>query len=119
MVVPSRINQCPKKSPLILAESSSNLCWHLIDRLCEVTYTEDFCGGQDDLCSGVEVVIEQERAARRVTFAPVLVSDVKLRPRIGREEKTNLHYTDIDIQRFRQEARLERMRTGSSILYSI
>jgi len=46
--------------------------------------------------------------SRRVHFSEHLVTEVRFRPRTKAEERARLHYSFDDIQRFRQEYRMER-----------
>lgn len=48
-------------------------------------------------------------SCRTVTFADKIVSEVKSVPRYETESKRELFYNRLDLLRFRQEARLERM----------
>lgn len=48
-------------------------------------------------------------SCRSVSFADNVVSEVRTVPRYEQESKSELFYNKIDMMRFRQEARLERM----------
>ena len=116
MVIRSILNSPPQKSVL---DASTCFCWDFFGELCELNYTDLLWGEAEEMCGEIEEIIVNKYDVRRVTFAPELVSDVKLRPRVAQEEKANLHYTDIEIQGFRREARLERMRSAPAVLQSI
>ena len=54
-------------------------------------------------------------SCRSVTFAEDVVSEVISVPRYEKESKSELFYSRLDMLRFKQEARLERM--GCSVIW--
>uniref|UniRef100_A0A7S3VH70 Uncharacterized protein n=1 Tax=Chaetoceros debilis TaxID=122233 RepID=A0A7S3VH70_9STRA len=48
-----------------------------------------------------------DEVPRRVTWAPAVVTDVRLRPRTTVDEKDSMYYTYADQQRFRQEYKMQ------------
>ncbi|KAL3802755.1 hypothetical protein ACHAW5_008859 [Stephanodiscus triporus] len=52
----------------------------------------------------------EDTSSRSVTFADDVVSEVRSFPRYERESVPSLFYNRLDLQRFKHEARLERMR---------
>lgn len=51
--------------------------------------------------------LSDEEVPRRVTWAPAVVTDVRLRPRTTADDKDSLYYSYADQQRFRQEYKMQ------------
>jgi hypothetical protein len=104
----SQLSFCFNVALDIFEGSSAAFCWGGSSKFLNAV-TEDICSvATDDACSVASEVISEHFGCRKVSFAPEIVSDVKVHPRVKLEEKENLFYTDREIHSFRQEAKAER-----------
>lgn len=104
----SQLSFCFNAALDIFEGSSAAFCWGGSSKFFNAV-AEDICSAAaDDACSVASEVIGEQFECRRVSFAPELVSDVKVHPRVKLEEKEHLFYTDREIYSFRQEAKAEK-----------